>query len=187
MKKFQKYFKVHFRLSKPEKISRFQSANAWLWNARKFWKYSKSKQEVNIQNGWFWKKTSKLKLKYGWIKFRNQKINLKFRLAEIFSNFPWKYNWTNYRSQLDIYTTKIWEENLNSNQIQCANVQIFKLKLRFNVQMYRCLNSHSNTIKFYMQAHVKISIQDGWSSLWHMKTIDHVMWQEVWFEVSMKG
>ena len=100
-KKFQKIFKVQIKLTLNEKISKiflsslqfmktrkkFQSAKCLVVKFRKFWKYSKSKQEVTIQDGCFWKKISKLKLKYGWIKFRKSKSNLSLDWLWYFQSF----------------------------------------------------------------------------------------------------
>ena len=146
--KFQKIFKVHINLTSNEKISKIFLSSLQFIKTRKNFKVSKCKclvvkcQKIlkifKVQTGseysrWLvWKKNFKVESQIWLNKFQKSKNKSKFRLAEIFSNFPWKYNWTNYRSQLDICTTKIWEENLNSNQIQCANVQMFKLKLKYN-------------------------------------------------------
>ena len=160
---------------KTRKNFKIQSAKCLVVKFRKFWKYSKSRQKVTIQDGWFEKNILKLKLKYGWIKFRKSKSNLSLDWLWYFQSFLENTIEQTVSSQLDNIYTRIWEENPNSNQISCANVQIFKLKLRFYVQMYKCLNSNTNTIKFYMQAmyNLQFKMAEG-SNLWHMKTIDHV-------------
>ena len=100
---------------------------------------------------------SKLKLKYGWIKFRKSKSNLSLDWLWYFQSFL-----ENIIEQTIVHSwiyTRIWEENLNSNQIPCANVQIFKLKLRFYVQMYKFKHKY---IQVLYASHVQFTIQDGW-------------------------
>ena len=174
-KKFQKIFKVQIKLTLNEnKISKiflsslqfmetrkkfskkFQSAKCLVVKFRKCWKYSKSRQKVTIQDGWF-EKISKLKLKYGWIKFRKSKSNLSLDWLWYFQSFL-----ENIIEQTIVHSwiyTSIWEENLNSNQIPYANVQIFKLKLRFYVQMYKFKHKYNQVL---YSSHVQFTIQDGW-------------------------
>ena len=151
---------------------------------RKFWNYSKVQTGSN-NSRWLLFQTSqisKLKLKYGWIKFRKSKSNLSLDWLWYFQSFLENiieqtivHNW--------IYT-RIWEENLNSNQIPCANVQIFKLKLRFYVQMYKFKHKNIQVLyckpcTIYNSRWLKEVTFDTWKHL--------TMWQEVWIEVSMKG
>ena len=44
---------------------------------------------MDIKDDWI--KNSKFKSKNQWMKFKKFQMNLKFRLAEIFSNFSWKF------------------------------------------------------------------------------------------------
>ena len=83
-KKSKKFSKFNSSKTWVKKISKFQSTNAWLWNVRKFWKYPKSKPKM-AEPG----KISKFQIQKPLNEKENQKINSKFRLAEIFSNFSW--------------------------------------------------------------------------------------------------
>ena len=139
---------------------------------RKFWKYSKSRQEVTIQDGFFFQTSqiSKLKFKYGWIKFRKSKSNLSLDWLWYFQSFL-----ENIIEQTIVHSwvyTRIWEENLNSNQIPCANVQIFTQTqiLCANVQIQTQIQSSSicKSCTIYNSRWLKEV------TLWHMKTFDHV-------------
>ena len=83
LKNFQKFSKFNSSNTWVKKIQKFQSTNAWLWNARKFWKYPKSKPKM-AEPGKDFKVSNSENTEW-----KNKKINSKFRLAEIFSNFSW--------------------------------------------------------------------------------------------------
>ena len=143
MKKISKLFLSSLQFMKTRKNFKVQSAKCLVVEFRKFWKYSKSRQEVTIQDGCF-EKNSKLKLKYGWIKFRKSK-----------SSLDWLWYFQSFLENIIEHTiihswiyTRIWEENLDlrfSIQIQ-FNMQMFKLKLRYYVQMYKFKHKYNQVL-----------------------------------------
>ena len=153
---FSKFTSVY---ENPEKrISKFKVQNAWWWNFRKFWKYSKSRQEVTIQNGCFEKKNFKVETQIWLNKIQKIKIKSKFRLTVIFSKFPWKYNWTHYN--FTVGYTLGFDKTIST-------------QIKFHVQMYKYLNSNSDAMcKMYKfkhkfnqvlyASHVSFTIQNGW-------------------------
>ena len=134
------------------------------WEIKKFWKYTKSKPK----NGWTKKhfKVSNSKI----TEWKKSRINSKFRLAEIFSNF----------------FQNIFSSTLKSMGFQCIYKVFEKEKgwepsfpsqIKFT-KAQKCYNS--NPTKFYIQVQVQI-IQDGWHDLWHMKTCDFLWkYQMIW-------
>ena len=88
---------------------------------------------------------------------KKSKINSKFRLAEIFSNF-FQCIYMVFEKEKD------WEPG-SPPQIKFTKAQ-------------KCYNW--NSTKFYIQVQVQI-IQDGWHDIWHMKTCDFPWkYQMIW-------
>lgn len=119
------------------------------------------------------KKISKLKLKYGWIKFRKSKSNL---------SLDWLWYFQSFLENIIEHTVgyTLGFEKKISTQIK-FHVQMYKYLNSNSDSMCKCTSSNTNSIKFYMQAmyHLQFKMAEG-SNLWHMKTFDHVTGSMKW-------
>ena len=160
MKKISKIFLSSLHFMKTRKIFEISKCKMPGGEIQKILKIFKVQTGSNNSRWLFFFQTSqisKLKLKYGWIKFRKSKSNLSLDWLWYFQSFL-----ENIIEQTIVHSwiyTRIWEENLNSNQIPCANVPIFKLKLRSYVQMYKFKYKYNQVL---YASHVQFTIQDGW-------------------------
>ena len=181
LKKFQKNFKVQLQSNKVEKILKkifkvqfkstgfeknsknFQSSTQVGPEWKKFQSFKclvekcqKIFENILSPNQWWLhqEKFQSFKFRNHWMK-KNQKINSKFRLAEIFSNFSRIFtvqHWSLW--QFNVYTWYLRRKWLR-NKLFPSQIKIHKGTKCFN----------SNSTKFYVQVQL---IQDGW----HMKTCD---------------